>query len=503
MTRRNKRPLNGTAVRLLGLAGMALTLVLSGVTVPGQSSGPGDVWTYSLVNGSRIIDDCPICDRLPFVLPMRGTFQMRFLQQGPLFSYFGLEAVHFTASLNGRTYKVAGQGTYTVGGPVGVQQNLFLQVWIDNGFTNELCFFTNAFSNATRSWPMFQISVDQTNGTSVEQYHFDLSAAPFRELWFSTIKGFNASIWNPPQNEISGGDLLSTAPRVVRANRALTAAFTFQPPAPDVGLKDIDIVPGGQTLFSIEQDIFSEKLGVQLRSGDLLSDAGKVVRTNGQLLAPFEPEDPNSYPGLAAAQVTDDGRVYFSVQNAFFSKKLGVSIQPGDLLADDGTVVKTGQQLLMLFSPADPFVDYGLRSVYLWPGGETWFSTRDGFYDVNSNYFSGGDLLSDRGYLVYSNAELVTNFWPVGVTGDLGLDGLYVVTDLTMENVAPILSTALQPSGDVLLTRAGGGRVFQLERADAASGPYLPIGPITTDAVFLDPGATSYRAAGFYRLHQW
>ncbi len=489
--------------RIHGFAG---ALALSCFALTSVAQTPGTVWTYTLVNGSQLIDDCPICDRVAIVVPMRGTFQLRLVQQGPLFFNYALDNIDFTASLNGRTYKVAGQGTYRIGGELAVLQDLFLQVWVDNGFTNELCLFTNASPFVTRSWPMFQIGVDQTNGTMVEQYHLDISAAPFRELWFSTLKGFTAGIWNSPTNEVSGGDLLSLGGRIVRTNRSLTAAFMVQPPVPDAGLKDIDIVPGGETVFSVEQDLFSEALGVPLRSGDLLSDAGRVVRTNGQLVAAFVPSALSPYPGLAAAQIMDDGQIYFSVQNAFDSQKLGTTIQPGDLLSDNGSVVKTGQQLLLLFNPAKPAADYGLRTVYVWPGGETWFSTRDGFTDALGHFYAAGDLLSDRGYLVYSNAEVVANFSPLGVAGDLGLDALYLVSDVTVENSAPLLKLNAptdQPPASVTLARKGGGRVFQLERADSVAGPYVAVSPITTALNFVDPGAMTNRAQAFYRLRQW
>jgi len=31
---------------------------------------------YTLLEGSYFVDDCPICDRVPVQLPMRGTFEL-------------------------------------------------------------------------------------------------------------------------------------------------------------------------------------------------------------------------------------------------------------------------------------------------------------------------------------------------------------------------------------------------------------------------------------------
>ena len=57
------------------------------------------------------------------------------------------------------------------------------------------------------------------------------------------------------------GDLLSSAGRVVRRNNDLTRNLGLMPIAPDVGLDAVDIIAGGEILFSINQDVFSETLG--------------------------------------------------------------------------------------------------------------------------------------------------------------------------------------------------------------------------------------------------
>ena len=46
----------------------------------GTLHGADQVWRYQLLEGSTFTDDCPICDRIPIVVPMRGTFQLRLLE---------------------------------------------------------------------------------------------------------------------------------------------------------------------------------------------------------------------------------------------------------------------------------------------------------------------------------------------------------------------------------------------------------------------------------------
>ena len=84
-----------------------LTGTVSGVALS-QSLPAGSLWFYTLVNGSQLVDDCPICDRATIAVPMRGTFQLRFVEQGPLFFTYALENISFTATGNGRSYKVTG-----------------------------------------------------------------------------------------------------------------------------------------------------------------------------------------------------------------------------------------------------------------------------------------------------------------------------------------------------------------------------------------------------------
>jgi hypothetical protein len=478
-------------------------------TAGGQSSSPP--WVYTLVDGSQLLDDCPICDRLSRPVPMWGTFQLRLLGQGPIYSSYAVENISFQAgNPGGTTYKVTGQGIYEFGGEVASQQHLTLTLLLDDGVNPVLDCYTNDSSFVTRWWPMMQISVTETNGTSSRTYHLGINAAPFREIWFSTVQPFTAGVWNPPTNAMSAGDLLSSIGQVAKRNGQLCGGLGIMPVVPDLGLKDIGILPGGEIAFSIEQDVFSETLG-GLHPGDLLTDWGRILRANSKLLSAFVPSSvPPAGAGLGAVKVTDDGAVFFSVQTNFYSVKLGRTIQTGDLLADSGEVVMSGAQLLANFNPAKPDADYGLSAVFLWPlNGEIWFATTQGFAGSGTDYYAAGDLLSNQGYVVYRNSELLSAFAPPAGVTNLGLDALYVITDvpplgndLGPAKLDPPRPTN-QPPASLAFGWSAAGHVFQLERATNPAGPYLPASRIDTDGPFLDPGVLTNQTQAFYRLHQW
>jgi len=160
--------------------------------------------------------------------------------------------------------------------------------------------------------------------------------------------------------------------------------------------------------------------------------------------------------------------------------------------------------LLDRFQPTNATNDYGLDAVYVWPSGEIWFSTEDGFQDKTLGPISGGDLLSDQGYIVFRNSELLNAFAPTNAPPDIGLDALYVVTDATLP--APVPRLAIQVTNSTAsagLTWQGQGRVFQVERADDVTGPFQPLSAILTDLSFNDPETLTNRAQSYYRLRQW
>jgi len=298
--------------------------------------------------------------------------------------------------------------------------------------------------------------------------------------------------------------LIASTGRVVKDHQLLSGQLGVMPPAPDLGLKDIDVLPGGEIVFSIEQDVFSESLG-PLSQGDLVSNQGRLVATNAQLIAAFDPDKGTGDVGLSGVQVFDSGEIYFSVQTNFLSQSLGRMIGPGDLLSTRGVVVRSNAELLARFFPAEPGKDYGLACIYMWPSGEIWFATQNGFTSTNGQTYLGGDLLSDQGYVVYRNLDLLGPFAPVEDLFNFGLDALFVVTDVTASPPSGKLTsiTVDQQTGGVTVQFNGAGKVWQLERAASASGPWTPASAIGTDLSLADNGVWTNLPQGFYRVRQW
>src|ERR1043166_602231 len=197
----------------------ALILVLSlwragGGLAWAQTPATNQVWIYRLLNDSYLLDDCPICDRISLPEPLRGTFSLRLLEQNPLFSSYAVEGIDFRAG-SPRTYTVKGSGTLRIGGEVALLLQMSLQTEIDDGFTNKLCYFTNLTRTVDRPWPMLDVTLVQTNGTLAQVFTLRLAAAPLREIWLSTARGFTPTTGESLSTSVFGGDLISSSGRVV------------------------------------------------------------------------------------------------------------------------------------------------------------------------------------------------------------------------------------------------------------------------------------------------
>lgn len=496
-----KRWLRGWVVTGMLLAGAVNVDIKSAVAQPLPTTNGN--WTYTLLQDSQLTDDCPICDRIPIVVPLRGKFELRLLEETLLFARYAVENMELVASEpSGPTYKVTGQGTYQVGGEVAVVQEMLLEVQIDNGADKTLCYLTNEIGMVQRPWPMIKIQLHQTNGTISQVYHLELAAAPLLEIWFSTKSGFHPGASKPDSNYVTGGDLLSAAGRVVKRNHKLTSRLGFMPVVPDLGLDAVDILPGGEIAFSMEQDEFSETLG-PLHEGDALSNRGKVLHSYGDLIGAFGPQPPTADQGLDALHAISREEIYFSIRAGFFSEILGSSIRRGDLLSSRGVIIKTNEQLIARFNPADPKKDYGLDALWVWPSGEVWFSTEEGFYGQHFEFYAPGDLLSDQGYVVLRNLELLGSFAPLEDLGDFGLDALFIVSDASPPFAAPRFSRINRraATGVVELEWSGEGRVFQVQRASDLAVPFMQLSEIVPDLFFHDTNAVEVQS--FYQLRQW
>ena len=110
----------------------------------------------------------------------------------------------------------------------------------------------------------------------------------------------------------------------------------------------------------------------------------------------------------------------FSTEVGFWAQTSGGVpewISSDDLLSDQGYVVNTIWELLERFNPVGPIpASPGLDAVVVRPNGEIYFSLEVGFADAVYGPISDGDLLSNAGYVVARNRELIANFHPTDVT---------------------------------------------------------------------------------------
>lgn len=456
---------------------------------------------YTLVEGSYLLKDCPICGgpRPPAIFqPLRGTFELSILSETPTLRHCALTHVNLSTRTD-PIYNVTGTGTLDID-PSKNEQALILNLQIngeDKVFTNDL----NAIDWA---WPMIDAHVVQTQANLTQFYSLQISAAPFRDLWFSTRTNFtptNASL-------VTSGDLLSFSGRVVKSSTTLLGRLGFMPGVAPADLDAVSVMPGAEVWFSMGEDRFSETLG-QIRQGDLLSDQGRIVETNARLMTNFAPQPFLDDYGLDALHVMNDGEILFSISTNVSSPQAG-ALFSGDILsfrtngvATTNRLFLSNSNLLSRFHPVNPEPNYGLDALFLWPNGEIWFSTETGFDDEQLGPVSEGDLLSDQGRIIYHNLELLSAFVPKETNANFGLDALYMITDLTASASRPVITSAFVQQGLFRMDWTASGRAFQVERASAVTGPYLPASPILLQLTFADTNAISAGTSGFYRLRQW
>ncbi len=302
---------------------------------------------------------------------------------------------------------------------------------------------------------------------------------------------------------ITGGSMLSDNGSVVRSNAELLAAFDPAQGNTDPGLDALEVLPGGIVAFSVNDDFQSQSLGL-LRHGDLLLDDGRVLRRNAELLAAFVLQPPVDDFGLDAVQILSSGEILFSLTTNAFSEQLGETLAHGSLLSDQGHIVSTNRQLLERFTPSEPEQDYGLDAAFQWPHGEIWFSLTSGFQDSQLGAIWPGDLLSNSGYVVARGLDLVTPFRPIEDLADFQTDAL-VLFGLNQPSASAQFVSIMADgsSGAIALEWTGGGQAFQLFRAPALDGPYSPLNLPGPDRSFLDSSSLLLQPEAFYRLRQW
>ena len=421
---------------LIGSLGLALALFASPPAVPGEPRWPAATagTAYRLVEGSYLVDDCTICGRPTFRVPIHGSFQLIPNGQDPLFANYAVGAFRFAGDPMPRSYAGSGRGSYRQGGEVAIVEEMTLTLRIGNRTGIRM---SSGLVSPQARLPWIEIDlVEEPLAGRIQFYRLHLVAVAWPEVWFSTDLPFGSM--RREIGRVSDGDLLSSNGSVARRGGALAARLGIMPPPPDLGL-DAVLVPDPnaepakrlarpEIWFSLDKDAWSESLG-ELHHGDLLSDAGRVVRRFDELVSPFCPQPPVSDFGLDAVAHAPGGGLLFSVEQGFFSECLGVGISRSDLLAEGGSVFRRGTDLLAKFhvEPGE-LEDVGLDAAHVFPDGEVWFSTDTAFRDERYGAVGEGDLLSDTGRIVARNRELLGPFRPVEDLADFGLDALHVVS---------------------------------------------------------------------------
>jgi hypothetical protein len=467
-----------------------------------QPANPFPVVTYTLLDGSYFVDDCLICGRPTIMQPLQGTFDLVLVQNTPPYLKYAVRNVEFTASPGwaGET-RLTGDGTYVRFEEFALVQDMNLALQVKDDFTNRPAFFTNDTVVVQKPFPLIQIDLTQTNGTLLQTFSLNLFAAPLREVWFSSTKALTSTNRSGSTNVISPGDLISNRGRIVKRNFELTARLGVMPYVPDLGLDAVQVTRRGEILFAITSDVWSETLG-QIHHGDLLSNRGVIVKRNQELLAAFGLPAAQPDAGLDALQIMPDGEILFSIRSHVVVNPT-LTLGRGDILSDRGKVFRTNQELLANFHPAVTNHDYGLDALQILPGGEIWFSVEEGFTDGWQGTVQAGDLLSSFGHRVFNNAQLVAAFAPVDPAQDYGLDALFVVTDTRPPALPPRIVKLRRLAGAIGIDWDGDGDVFQLEHAPGISGPWSPCSPIVPDLTFDIACDLTTGGSGFYRLRQW
>lgn len=406
---------------------------ISAAVLPSFYTGAVRAVRYRLVEGSTLIDDCTICGRPTILVPIRGSFWLVPTGQDMWFSYFAIRCLWFKSVFPGMEYKGRMEGTYEIGGDFALVHQMTLEGCINN-FENLK--FDSGVAFPIVGFPWIEIDLLQVPPADpLHTFSMHLVAVPWPDVWFSTEESFTSSAQDDI-SKISDGDILSPTGRVIRSNNQLTVNLGIMPIVPDIGLDSIlGLVPQSSELprpcceiwFSAEQDIHSETLG-QLHHGDLLSNGGRIVRNYTDFIGAFSPMPPIPDFGLDAIALDTNGHLLFSVEEDFFSEKLGRTIGHGDFLSEDGHIFKTIGDLLANFHPIEPRpIPFGLDAAYVWPHGEVWFSIEVDFADLHLGTIGHGDLLSDTGRVIARNQELVESFGPIEDLTDFGLDGIQVL----------------------------------------------------------------------------
>lgn len=458
-------------------------------------------WTYRTVADTRFVNACIVCGLRTIPVPLRGGFELVHSGDNPLFQRYHVFNLRLTDGAEPPGVEITGEGTVEIGGEVAVQQKWNLTLRVRLGGEGRTATFVNTDPVPSRLRPMISADLEEQGGNEFSRFYVSLRAAPFRELWFTTHNGMTPGTKPRPGERLTGADILSDTGRLVVAGSNLLKGAGL--PA-DLGVDGFDVIPGGggAVAFTVNQAAASERLG-PVSEGDLLASDGRVLRRNAELVGRlgFMPPPPDL--GLDAVFRHESGEYWFSVRGTAWSETLGRMIGPGDLLSDAGRVVRAHTELLARFAPPDPERDYGLDAFYVWPSGEIWFSVEEGFQDAGVGQVMDGDLLSDQGYVVARNLDLVAPFQPLEDLANFGLQGLWVVSDAVALKSGPQLARPVRTAAGLELTWSGAGRAYLVEHAAGLEEPFGPLSPIVPESRWTVPVNQLPSARAFYRLRAW
>jgi hypothetical protein len=206
-----------------------------------------------------------------------------------------------------------------------------------------------------------------------------------------------------------------------------------QDPAPEEPyVLHLIAVPFVQVWFSTGVEFHSGTHGGALITpGDLLNNGGRVICDNACLTRNLGIAPPVPDIGLDALYPMEIDtppwwQQWFSAEETVWSETLGW-LKHGDLLSEAGFVVLRNEDLLAAFEPEPPVADLGLDAI-----GSGWcycfkFSVEEDFWSMAlGDWVRHGDLLAEHGEVMRRNADLLANFHPIDSVGDVGLDAVYV-----------------------------------------------------------------------------
>jgi hypothetical protein len=455
---------------------------------------------YTLIRGSSITDDCKICGRPTIPIPINGNFLIQITNQTPFATRFAVKKINFySGQPDDPTILITGEGNGEIFGEVALIQVITLNLTIyRKGGTNRFLQFTNTTGAITIPLPMVQCELVQTQEDMFQFYTLKINAAPYHEIWFSTENGFTST------NSLMNGtpaDILSSTGNKIKSKADLIKNLNLQNPPEDLNVDALDVITNGIILFSFDRAVTSSTLGV-INEGDVVSDSGNIVYRNESLLSKLGFMPPAPSLGLDAIQVLDNGEVLFSTRSDAFSEKLGAMIQNGDIISSEGYIFKKNKDLLQQLLPSEQDIDYGLDAFYLWENGELWFSTKLGFNSTKVGTVLAGDLLSDRGYVVYKNLDLLAPFSPLEDLADFGLDALFIITDLSVVSQPPRITEIKIQNDAININWAGEGRLFRVESSDDIIGNFFPVQTTTSKNIKI-PLNNTRKQKQFFRIRQW